>query len=112
MPEITAKFAIKTSSVPLTGKFPQHFKLQPTFRDKIYRKEINPPFTPQLTSETDTSYFDQEFTSQQIYLTPPKSGLDTVEEEEIQNLQANFVHFSFKNAYPSSIRETSDGAIE
>jgi hypothetical protein len=89
-----------------------------SFRDKIYRKEIEPPFIPQLTSEIDTSYFDQvnfpeiinlhvlqEFTSQQIYLTPPKSALDTVEEEEMQNLQANFVHFSFKNAYPSSLRE-------
>lgn len=27
--------------------------------NKIYRKEVEPPFKPQLTSETDTSYFDQ-----------------------------------------------------
>lgn len=27
--------------------------------EKLYRKEIEPPFKPQLASETDTSYFDQ-----------------------------------------------------
>ncbi len=27
--------------------------------DKLYRKEITPPFRPMLTSDTDTSYFDQ-----------------------------------------------------
>lgn len=53
------------------------------------------------------SFFLKEFTSQQIYLTPPKSGLDTVEEEEMKNLQDNFVHFSFKNAYPPSFHEKS-----
>jgi RAC serine/threonine-protein kinase len=26
--------------------------------EKLYRKEIEPPFKPQLSSESDTSYFD------------------------------------------------------
>jgi RAC serine/threonine-protein kinase len=78
--------------------------------DKLYRKEVDPPFKPQLSSEIDTTYFDQEFTREAVQLTPPpaRAGiLDTVDElDEIQN---NFVQFSFHNSVPSSIRETSDG---
>uniref|UniRef100_A0A915CSZ5 non-specific serine/threonine protein kinase n=1 Tax=Ditylenchus dipsaci TaxID=166011 RepID=A0A915CSZ5_9BILA len=40
--------------------------------EKLYRKEIEPPFRPQLASETDTSYFDQEFTREAVQLTPPQ----------------------------------------
>lgn len=31
-----------------------------------------PPFKPQVTSETDTRYFDEEFTAQTITITPPE----------------------------------------
>ena len=27
--------------------------------DKLYRKEIDPPFKPRVQSDTDTCYFDQ-----------------------------------------------------
>jgi RAC serine/threonine-protein kinase len=79
--------------------------------EKVYRKEIEPPFRPQLSSDMDTSYFDQEFTSQQIYLTPPRndSSLPTV--EELEELQNNFVHFSFKNLYPSSSLQENNEMI-
>ncbi|MPC54763.1 RAC serine/threonine-protein kinase [Portunus trituberculatus] len=33
--------------------------------------KITPPFKPQVTSETDTRYFDQEFTGESVQLTPP-----------------------------------------
>uniref|UniRef100_A0A1I7YWD2 non-specific serine/threonine protein kinase n=1 Tax=Steinernema glaseri TaxID=37863 RepID=A0A1I7YWD2_9BILA len=60
--------------------------------DKLYRKEIEPPFKPQISSMTDTSYFDQEFTSEQVALTPPPAGqLDTVQEVD-EDLQGNFHH--------------------
>lgn len=29
--------------------------------EKLYRKEIPPPFKPDVTSDTDTSYFDKVF---------------------------------------------------
>jgi len=33
--------------------------------------QLIPPFKPQVTSETDTRYFDDEFTAQTITVTPP-----------------------------------------
>ena len=33
--------------------------------------KLAPPFRPHVTSETDTRYFDEEFTAQTITLTPP-----------------------------------------
>lgn len=33
--------------------------------------QLIPPFKPQVTSETDTRYFDDEFTAQTITITPP-----------------------------------------
>ena len=36
--------------------------------------QLNPPFKPQVTSETDTRYFDEEFTAQMITITPPDQG--------------------------------------
>ena len=30
-----------------------------------------PPFKPQVTSEIDTRYFDEQFTSEPVHLTPP-----------------------------------------
>ena len=33
--------------------------------------QLVPPFKPQVTSETDTRYFDDEFTAQTITVTPP-----------------------------------------
>ncbi|XP_062863030.1 RAC-alpha serine/threonine-protein kinase isoform X2 [Trichomycterus rosablanca] len=37
----------------------------------VYEKKLIPPFKPQVTSETDTRYFDEEFTAQTITITPP-----------------------------------------
>lgn len=33
--------------------------------------QITPPFKPQVTSDTDTRYFDEEFTGESVELTPP-----------------------------------------
>ncbi|KAK1803037.1 hypothetical protein P4O66_021575, partial [Electrophorus voltai] len=38
----------------------------------VYDKKLVPPFMPQVTSETDTRYFDEEFTAQTITITPPE----------------------------------------
>ena len=37
------------------------------------RFELEPPFKPQLSSETDTSFFDPEFTLEPASLSPPPS---------------------------------------
>uniref|UniRef100_A0A8C6PAC0 non-specific serine/threonine protein kinase n=1 Tax=Nothobranchius furzeri TaxID=105023 RepID=A0A8C6PAC0_NOTFU len=39
----------------------------------VYDKKLVPPFQPQVSSETDTRYFDEEFTAQTITITPQDS---------------------------------------
>uniref|UniRef100_A0A3Q1CNU2 non-specific serine/threonine protein kinase n=2 Tax=Percomorphaceae TaxID=1489872 RepID=A0A3Q1CNU2_AMPOC len=41
----------------------------------VYDKKLVPPFQPQVSSETDTRYFDEEFTAQTITITPPEKSL-------------------------------------
>ncbi|KAK6108383.1 Protein kinase domain family protein [Brugia pahangi] len=77
--------------------------------EKLYRKEITPPFRPNVQSDTDTCYFDKEFTQAPVQLTPPsvRSGpLDTV--DEMDEMQNNFVQFSFHNAVSSPLRNVND----
>lgn len=56
----------------------QEIMSHPFFRninwDDIYHKRVPPPFFPKITSPTDTSNFDQEFTSVTPVLTPVQSG--------------------------------------
>jgi serine/threonine protein kinase len=56
----------------------QEIMSQPFFRninwDDVYHKRIQPPFQPQISSATDTSNFDSEFTSVTPVLTPVQSG--------------------------------------
>lgn len=33
--------------------------------------QIQPPFKPQVSSDTDTRYFDEQFTKEPVQLTPP-----------------------------------------
>uniref|UniRef100_A0A674D5B5 non-specific serine/threonine protein kinase n=1 Tax=Salmo trutta TaxID=8032 RepID=A0A674D5B5_SALTR len=42
----------------------------------VYDKKLVPPFMPQVSSETDTRYFDEEFTAQTITITPPEKCND------------------------------------
>lgn len=77
--------------------------------EKLYRKEITPPFKPHVQSDTDTCYFDKEFTQAPVQLTPPpaRSGpLDTL--EEMDEMQNNFVQFSFHNEISSSLRDATE----
>lgn len=36
--------------------------------------QLEPPFRPQVMSETDTRYFAAEFTGESVELTPPEEG--------------------------------------
>ncbi|NXV14812.1 AKT3 kinase, partial [Cepphus grylle] len=61
----------------------------------VYDKKLVPPFKPQVTSETDTRYFDEEFTAQTITITPPEKydedGMDCMDNER----RPHFPQFSY-----------------
>uniref|UniRef100_A0A8C1EB95 non-specific serine/threonine protein kinase n=1 Tax=Cyprinus carpio carpio TaxID=630221 RepID=A0A8C1EB95_CYPCA len=58
----------------------------------VYDKKLIPPFKPQVSSETDTRYFDEEFTAQTITITPPeKYGMDCMDNER----RPHFPQFSY-----------------
>uniref|UniRef100_A0AAR2K1H2 non-specific serine/threonine protein kinase n=1 Tax=Pygocentrus nattereri TaxID=42514 RepID=A0AAR2K1H2_PYGNA len=61
----------------------------------VYDKKLVPPFKPQVTSETDTRYFDEEFTAQTITITPPEKfdedGMDSADSER----RPHFPQFSY-----------------
>ncbi|KAE8585609.1 hypothetical protein XENTR_v10021375 [Xenopus tropicalis] len=65
----------------------------------VTERKLTPPFKPQVTSEIDTRYFDDEFTAQSITLTPPDryDNLDALESDQ----RPHFPQFS----YSASIRE-------
>ncbi|KAF9545452.1 Serine/threonine kinase [Mortierella hygrophila] len=49
--------------------------------DDVYHKRIRPPFLPKVTSKTDVSNFDTEFTSEAPSETPTDYQLDNVEQD-------------------------------
>uniref|UniRef100_A0A3Q0T1D9 non-specific serine/threonine protein kinase n=1 Tax=Amphilophus citrinellus TaxID=61819 RepID=A0A3Q0T1D9_AMPCI len=57
----------------------------------VEQRKLTPLFKPQVTSETDTRYFEEEFTAQTVTLTPPDKS----------NHEARFSQFS----YSASIKE-------
>uniref|UniRef100_A0AAR2IKG7 non-specific serine/threonine protein kinase n=1 Tax=Pygocentrus nattereri TaxID=42514 RepID=A0AAR2IKG7_PYGNA len=59
----------------------------------VYEKKLTPPFKPQVTSETDTRYFDVEFTGQTITITPP--GQDESMEAFDSDRRPHFPQFSY-----------------
>uniref|UniRef100_A0A672V616 non-specific serine/threonine protein kinase n=1 Tax=Strigops habroptila TaxID=2489341 RepID=A0A672V616_STRHB len=68
------------------------------WQDVVQRKLV-PPFKPQVTSEIDTRYFDDEFTAQSITITPP-DRYDALGSPESDH-RTHFPQFS----YSASIRE-------
>nr|KAF6289811.1 AKT serine/threonine kinase 2 [Pipistrellus kuhlii] len=65
----------------------------------VVQKKLPPPFKPQVTSEVDTRYFDDEFTAQSITITPPDryDSLGSLDMDQ----RTHFPQFS----YSASIRE-------
>lgn len=59
----------------------------------LVQKKITPPFKPQVTSDTDTRYFDKEFTGESVELTPPDptGTLGSIAEEPL------FPQFSYQD---------------
>ncbi len=47
--------------------------------------QATPPFKPQVVSDTDTRYFDEQFTGESVELTPPQANegpLASIAEED------------------------------
>ncbi|ELK18216.1 RAC-beta serine/threonine-protein kinase [Pteropus alecto] len=65
----------------------------------VVQKKLLPPFKPQVTSEVDTRYFDDEFTAQSITITPPDryDSLGSLDMDQ----RTHFPQFS----YSASIRD-------
>ena len=54
----------------------------------LEKKRIMPPFKPQVVNDTDTRYFDSEFTGESVELTPPDNRgghLMPIEEQDGDN---------------------------
>ncbi|EDW97362.2 RAC serine/threonine-protein kinase [Drosophila yakuba] len=66
-------------------------------------KKIPPPFKPQVASDTDTRYFDNEFTGESVELTPPDptGPLGSIAEEPL------FPQFSYQGDMASTLGTSS-----
>ncbi|GAA5904233.1 hypothetical protein JCM8208_006812 [Rhodotorula glutinis] len=59
-----------------------HLFFKDTNWDDVFHKRIPSPFYPAISSATDTSNFDKEFTSEQPTLTPVHSTLSAKDQQE------------------------------
>jgi len=73
----------------------EHPFFAPINWEDLDAKKITPPFKPQVESETDTRYFDSEFTGESVELTPPENApLDSISEEPA----SYFTAFSYQDS--------------
>ena len=72
-------------------------KIKMNFLILFFFFQIPPPFRPQVSSETDTRYFDSEFTGESVQLTPPKDNghLNSIDEEA--NEEVSYVKINYEN---------------
>ncbi len=57
--------------------------------------QMTPPFKPQVVSDTDTRYFDEQFTGESVELTPPNQTngpLQTIAEEDMPYFESFSYH--------------------
>ncbi len=60
--------------------------------------QIPPPFKPQVSSDTDTRYFDTEFTGESVELTPPDEGGAPSDFSAIPEVdESTFSQFSYQD---------------
>jgi len=75
---------------------PKTIKLHPYFKgvdwEKIVRKEVDPPFVPDVKGKSDTSQVDREFLAE-----TPKLSVDK-DSNLSSTLQQNFEGFTFVNS--------------
>lgn len=71
--------------------------------DDIYHKRVPPPFKPTISNATDTSNFDQEFTSVTPVLTPVQSGKCRIHRNPRLVQSTNFMRYSSLTSYARRI---------
>lgn len=59
----------------------------------LIEKKITPPFIPEITCETDTRYFDRQFTTEPVNLTPIERPMNHLSSGEVD--ASYFTQFSF-----------------
>ena len=79
----------------------------------IEQKRVQPPFKPEILYDTDTQNFDQEFTDENLELTPPPDNLDT----DASRLEESFSAFTFNGSTTSihtysSVQSRSSNEVE
>jgi len=71
----------------------------------LEKKRITPPFKPQVISDTDTRYFDSEFTGESVELTPPDNAsshlFSSIPEDQDEDEEGYFDKFSYQD--PGSV---------
>ncbi|XP_029645740.1 protein kinase C delta type isoform X1 [Octopus sinensis] len=68
------------------GEIRNHPFFKPIDWEKLERREIEPPFKPRVKSDSDSTNFDKEFTSDVAKLTPPDKELcKTIDQKMFQN---------------------------
>jgi len=86
-----------------------HFFRSINWNDLVLKK-IPPPFKPQVTSETDTRYFDSVFTGESVELTPPeRSPLSSIAEAEQGPEFEGFSYRDLSNTLGASVRSGLSG---
>jgi len=56
----------------------------------IYDKKVKPPFVPRITSETDTRYIDQEFTSEPPQDSPWENNISISKANNFEGIYNRF----------------------
>uniref|UniRef100_A0A7S1PDU8 Non-specific serine/threonine protein kinase n=3 Tax=Percolomonas cosmopolitus TaxID=63605 RepID=A0A7S1PDU8_9EUKA len=92
--DFLSKLLERDPSQRLGTKSPQEIKDHPYFDsidwEKIYNKEVDPPFIPRIKNETDTSCFEPDFTNQ-----PPTDSLPETADALGESVQKEFEGFTF-----------------
>jgi len=63
----------------------------------LEKRRVTPPFKPQVVNETDTRYFDSEFTGESVELTPPDYGPHLIPTIDEGGEEDAFPEFSYQD---------------
>ena len=74
-----------------------NFITQQFYKFTFFVVQVPPPFKPQVMSDTDTRYFDIEFTDESVELTPPDDAEPPSEFSPISEVdEGTFSQFSYQ----------------
>jgi serine/threonine protein kinase len=74
---------------------------------KLTNRQLQVPFKPVIVSEIDTSYFEKEFTCENIQLTPPLRKAATPKLYEIKNYFDSFSYYGSRTSLNSQLSHSS-----